>query len=47
MPIRKMLLLVAKKIRIDDTLIYQLKSAQGKYEKGATYPKFELDEVID
>lgn len=36
-----------KKLRIDDTLIYQLKSAQGKYEKGTTYPKFELDEVID
>lgn len=36
-----------KKLRIDDTLIYQLKSAQGKYEKGATYPKFELVETID
>ena len=36
-----------KKLRINDTLIYQLKSAQGKYEKGATYPKFELVETID
>lgn len=35
-----------KKLRIDEVLKRQLKSAEGKYEKGTTYPKFELKETI-
>ena len=35
-----------KKLRLDDVLKYQLQSAEGKYEKGTTYPKYVLEETI-
>ena len=35
-----------KKLRIDEVLKHQLQSAEGKYEKGTTYPKYLLEETI-
>ena len=35
-----------KNLRIDEVLKHQLQSAEGKYPKGMTYPKFVLDETI-
>ena len=35
-----------KKLRIDEVLKRQLISAEGKYETGITYPKYELQETI-
>ena len=35
-----------KKLRIDEVLKHQLESADGKYEKGTTYPKYVLEETI-
>ena len=35
-----------KKLRIDEVLKHQLQSAEGKYEKGTTYPKYVLEETI-
>ena len=34
------------RLRIDEVLRKQLKSAEGKYEKGITYPKYVLEETI-
>lgn len=35
-----------KKLRLDEILKRQLQSAEGKYEKGTTYPKYILEETI-
>ena len=35
-----------KKLRIDEVLKKQLQAAKGKYQKGITYPKYELSESI-
>ena len=35
-----------KKLRIDEVLRHQLQSADGKFEKGYTYPEYVLEETI-
>lgn len=43
---RKNVIIDGKKLRIDEVLKRGLQSAEGRFEKGTTYPKFELKETI-
>lgn len=43
---KKDVIVDGRKLRLDEVLRRQLVSAVGKYKKGTTYPKYQLEEII-